>query len=434
MGIRRSLLLVPVVSALALLSSACGKTRHQPDSQKGKQEQVQGQPEGPYCGPTQEIDEYSGAYYTGDYTSPFKTYLNKTDAEIATKLDAMWNHYFKGSNEQKVYFDSGNEAYILNVAENSVYSDGMAYGMMICVQTDHKEEFDKLWRWTKNHMWRRSGAWNGFFAGICSTNGSIADENPHPNAEMYFIASLLFAANYWNDGQYMDEAQVILKQMWENQQHNLFNSSSYVIAFLPISSEMNFTCPANSLPAFLELFVRWTETNQDKWESTVSAARTQLYKSSNASSGLFPECANFDGTPHSVSYISNSEKYYVEAMRCAMNFGADYYLFGVDAARQTEMAKRIIDFFEKDGYRHARFNWDGSNASESYTTGEIGCNAVACYALMGQNGYDEIIKKNLKMAWDEKFMTGQYRYYDGLVHYLAMLHLCGRFRIWKPQV
>ena len=28
-------------------------------------------------------------------------------------------------------------------------------------------------------------------------------------------------------------------------------------------------------------------------------------------------------------------------------------------------------------------------------------------------------------------MTGPYRYYDGLVHYLSMLHLCGSFKIWK---
>ena len=30
-------------------------------------------------------------------------------------------------------------------------------------------------------------------------------------------------------------------------------------------------------------------------------------------------------------------------------------------------------------------------------------------------------------------MTGQFRYYDGLVHYLAMLHLSGNFKIWKPK-
>jgi oligosaccharide reducing-end xylanase len=48
-----------------------------------------------------------------------------------------------------------------------------------------------------------------------------------------------------------------------------------------------------------------------------------------------------------------------DAVRCAMNFGMDYYLFGGDAERQQIMAKRIIDLFEADGYSHARFNWDG---------------------------------------------------------------------------
>ena len=52
---------------------------------------------------------------------------------------------------------------------------------------------------------------------------------------------------------------------------------------------------------------------------------------------------------------------------------------------------------------------------------------------MNDASYEDAIKKNLKMAWDESFMTGQYRYYDGLVHYLAMLHLSGNFKIWKPK-
>lgn len=47
-----------------------------------------------YFGPTEEETNYSGAYYTGDYTSPFKTYLNKTDEEIQAKLTQLWNHYF----------------------------------------------------------------------------------------------------------------------------------------------------------------------------------------------------------------------------------------------------------------------------------------------------------------------------------------------------
>ena len=376
--------------------------------------------------------EHPGAFFNGDYTGPFKTYLRKTDEEIQTKLDDLWNHYFKGDNNKKVFYDSGSEAYILDVYNNNVSSEGMAYGMMICVQTDHKTEFDKLWRWAKNHMWHKSGEWDGYFAGLRETNGSGGDETCRPGAEMYFIASLLFAANRWGDATYNEDAQYILEKMWENTSHSLFNTTQYVITYIPQGGEKDFTCPANDLPAFIELFTRWSTTNQDKWTKALSATRNHLYKSSNTYSGLFTDINNFDGTPHSVSFNSNATRYYVDAMRCAMNFGMDFYLFRADDAREKEMAKRIIDFFESDNYQHARFNWDGSNASESYTLGERGCNAVACYALMGEEGYEDIVKKNLQMAWNASLATGTFRYYDGLVHYLAMLHLCGSFRIWKP--
>ena len=118
-------------------------------------------------------------------------------------------------------------------------------------------------------------------------------------------------------------------------------------------------------------------------------------------------------------------------MQCAMNVGMDYYLFRADDERQTTLAKRIIDFFEKDNYTHARFNWDGSNPSEVYTLGETGCNAVICYALADLDQYKDAVRKNLELAWDANLLTGVYRYHDGITHYLAMLHLCGSFRIWE---
>jgi hypothetical protein len=97
------------------------------------------------------------------------------------------------------------------------------------------------------------------------------------------------------------------------------------------------------------------------------------------------------------------------------------------------MMTRLINHFEKDGYQHARFNWDGTGGTESYTLGECGANAVGCFALMDDPANDEKVKTNLKKAWNGQLMTGQYRYYDGLVHYLAMLHLCGSFKIYKPS-
>ncbi|WP_173467292.1 glycosyl hydrolase family 8 [Fibrobacter succinogenes] len=389
---------------------------------------------GAYYGPDCDKEKnYSGAYYTGNYESPFKTVLGKTDEEIQAKMDQLWDHYFKGDNNSKVYYDKGNEAYILDVNNRDVRSEGMSYGMMIAVQTGHKEEFDKLWNWAKNHMWHKSGGWDGYFAWQRNESGSGGDDNCAPDGEMYFMMSLLFAANRWNDSKYMDDAQYILKKMWDNGQHSLFNPQHYVITFQPQGNENNFSDPSYDLPAYVDLFARWSTSNQDKWSKAAKATRDHLYKSSNTKSGLFSDYNNFDGTPHGVSYNGNAEKYMYDAMRCAMNFGMDYYLFGADSARQEEMARRIIDFFEKDGYKHARFNWDGSNPQEQYTLGETGANAVAAMALMNNSKYNDAVKKNLKMAWDGNLMTGQYRYYDGLVHYLAMLHLSGTFKIWKPK-
>ena len=389
---------------------------------------------GAYYGPDCDKDKnYSGAYYTGDYTSAFKKYLGKTDEEIQEKMDALWNHYFKGDENSKVFYDKGNEGYIKDINNNDVRSEGMSYGMMIAVQTGHKEEFDKLWKWAKNHMWHKGGDWDGYFAWQRNDSGTGGDDNCAPDGEMYFMMSLLFAAHRWNDNQYMSDAQYIMDKMWNNPSHKLFNQGNYIIVFQPLGNGNDFSDPSYDLPAYLELFSRWAEKDTDKWKRAVTAARDHLYKSSNKNSGLFADYSTFDGQPQSYSYNQNSTKYMYDAMRSAMNFGMDFYLFGADSAREVEMAKRIIDFFEKDKYEHARFNWDGTGGSESYTQGEKGANAVAALALKDVSGYDEIIKKNLQMAWDEPFMTGQYRYYDGLVHYLAMLHLSGTFKIWKPK-
>ena len=100
---------------------------------------------GAYYGPDCDETNYSGAYYTGDYTSPFKTILGKTDKEIQDKVDELWNHYFGGQNDKTVYYEDKDGGYIVDINNNDIRSEGMSYGMMIAVQTNHKEQLGKLW-------------------------------------------------------------------------------------------------------------------------------------------------------------------------------------------------------------------------------------------------------------------------------------------------
>lgn len=82
--------------------------------------------------------------------------LGKSERELQEKLKMTADSFFYG--EDKVYFPVGEDlAYIEDTGNIDVRTEGMSYGMMMCVQLDKKEEFDRLWKWAKTYMWMPSG-------------------------------------------------------------------------------------------------------------------------------------------------------------------------------------------------------------------------------------------------------------------------------------
>jgi oligosaccharide reducing-end xylanase len=121
-----------------------------------------------------------GAFYSGQYRNPFAHLLGKSDREIQAKLDAAWEHIFYGDDDtQRVYYPVGTDmACIEDIGHRDVRSEGMSYGMMIAVQMDKKEEFDRLWTWTKTYMYQERGSYEGYFAWHCLPNGSPHRHQP----------------------------------------------------------------------------------------------------------------------------------------------------------------------------------------------------------------------------------------------------------------
>ncbi|HTF82105.1 MAG TPA: glycosyl hydrolase family 8, partial [Cytophagales bacterium] len=105
-----------------------------------------------------------GAFHTGIYRNMFKELLNKTDAEVNAKVNTAFQHVFYGTATQKLYYEVGTDmAYILDVNNNDVRSEGMSYGMMICVQLNKQAEFNKLWKWAKTYMqYGSNNNYNGY--------------------------------------------------------------------------------------------------------------------------------------------------------------------------------------------------------------------------------------------------------------------------------
>ncbi len=379
-----------------------------------------------------------GAFHTGVYRNMFKEVLGKTDSEVNAKVNAAFQHIFYGSSNQKLYYEAGNDmAYILDVHNNDIRSEGMSYGMMICVQLDKKEEFDKLWRWTKQYMLHSSGNLSGYFKWQLRTDGSTIDNNPAPDGEAYFVTALFFAAHRWGNGtgifNYEAEAQDVLNKVMSKNGtggiNSLFNRNSRLITFGPNGGSYDFTDPSYNLPGFWELWARWATTNQQFWATTPEAARKLLRDASHRTSGLSADYSEFDGTPKPTSFNQDAGKFMYDAWRTIMNIGMDYHWFKADP-QQPAIAERYLNFFRNQGSGYKNhYNWDGSNPHGDHSTGLVACNAVASLAVNNTT----LTRPFLDEFWNIGIPSGQYRYYDGMLYMLALLNCTGHFKIWKPE-
>lgn len=380
------------------------------------------------------VNAQQGAFYTGKYKNMFKEVLGKTDAEINAKVEAAFQHFFYGGSNDKLYYEVGSDmAYMLDVANNDVRSEGMSYGLMICVQLDKQEEFNKLWRWTKRYMQHSGGTLDGFFRWQLNTNGNTIDQNPAPDGEAYFITALFFAAHRWgNDGEfnYEAEAQSTIQkvQTGTGGQNLLFNAGNAIITFGPNGGSYDFTDPSYNLPGFFELWAKWSTSNTSFWQRTPGAARKLLRDASHPTSGLSTDYSQFNGQPHAPSFNADANKFMYDAWRTIMNIGMDWHWFQADP-EQPVIAKRYLNFFKNQGSGYKNhYNWDGSNAHGDHSPGLVACNAAACLAVDDKT----LTEPFLSELWSIGLPSGTYRYYDGMLYMLGFLNTSGNFRIYGP--
>src|SRR5262245_56723144 len=150
----------------------------------------------------------SGAAVTGRYRNLFVE-AGHTPAEVSARIEKTFQQLFHGdSATQTVYYAAGKNAngplaYVTDIINHDVRSEGMSYGMMIAVQLDKKPEFDALWNWSKTYMYHDDPKHPsfGFFSWSMKTNGTPNSESPAPDGEEYFAMALYFASARWGDGE-----------------------------------------------------------------------------------------------------------------------------------------------------------------------------------------------------------------------------------------
>ena len=388
--------------------------------------------------PTSTPQAKVGAYSSGEYRNLFKEYLGRSDDEIQAKIDAAWDQLFYGNDDfERVYYPVGEDmAYIEDIGNGDVRTEGMSYGMMIAVQLDKQDEFNRLWKWAKTYMYQAEGPYQGYFAWHCTTDGDKLDSNPASDGEEWFVTALLFASARWGNDEgifdYKSQAQEILDTMLHKEDTkndlatNMFNLEHRQVVFVPkIGRDSSFTDPSYHLPAYYELWARWAERDNDFWTQAAQTSRVYFKKAAHPQTGLMPDYANFDGTPYDSS---DHKDFRFDAWRTLSNVAVDYAWFAADPW-QVEQSNRVLNFLSSQGLDSYpnQFALDGTSLSADHSTGLVSMAAVAALAADREIG-----EPFVQALWDTEIPSGHWRYYDGMLYMLGLLHDSGNFRIYTP--
>lgn len=359
--------------------------------------------------------------------------------ETEKRLEEIKQQFFYGKEEERLYFPVGDDmGYITDTGNHDVRTEGMSYGMMLCVQLDMHGEFDRLWKWAKTYMWMAEGENEGYFAWSCALDGTKNAHGPAPDGEEFFAMALFFASHRWGDGDgifnYSSEAKEILRACLHKGENGrqgapMWNRENYQILFVP---GVDYTDPSYHLPHFYELFSLWAyEEDRAFWRKAAEASRRFLIKACHKKTGFSAEYAEFDGTPMRRPLPWTKDRhdwFYSDAYRTAANIGLDYEWFGRDEG-QCQAARAIQEFLLEDAKRgtYHIYEVDGRIAGESAlhpvaVTSTVAASVLAASADCGREW--------VKRFWELPMRTGDRRYYDNCLYFFAFLALSGNYRIW----
>jgi len=395
-----------------------------------------------------------GAIKSGVYRNYLKE-LGIPQADIDKKIAEVYTEIFENPTRgayKDVEVDGKKMGYISDVKNGDVRSEGMSYGMMLAVQFDKPDLFNRIWRWSNKYMrHNESGASQGLFAWQCRTNGSRISQGSASDGELYYVTALLLASRRWGSYEefnYLTEAQTLLNQLFSKNGSgnvtNIINMDHKLINFCPDTGSNQHTDPSYHVPAFFEI---WAETakdgREDIYREIADNTRAYLHLATDATTGINPDQSYYDGSPY-YGWGWPSQSFHYDSWRVPMNIAMDFSWYHKDAEWQSDYANRIVntvvgryglttfpDQFELNGDLPTGNNIVGGGNWKRNLRHSIGfVGTLATTSLMIDGQYSQDLVWHMFDQVLEPYDDGYYDvYYDGLLYLFALLHLSGNYRM-----
>jgi oligosaccharide reducing-end xylanase len=371
------------------------------------------------------------------YPNVLRDVLGKSDEEIADKIDGVFDQLFHGdATLQAIYFTSGSDqAYIKDIFHGDIRTEGIGYALLICVELNKRDEFDRLWRYAKANLQQQTGPSAGYFNSVCEPGRACLD----PFGLQQMVMALLFAHDRWSGItttiDYGTEAIALFDLMRHKLEttdggivdggvvdgaNDTFDSKTALVFDVPIETVPPRTRPSIEMPAYYEL---WAQATGDGfWRRAASSARAYWKLVAHPETGLVPWKSDFEGNP-----ISGYDFFNQEAYRTQINIVLDAIWSGSNSWAIDENNK-LLRFFISKGINSygGKYSLDGKDVIDpAHDPALVFANGVsAVIATVAQR------QTFISQAFDTPTPVGTVRYYQGLIDLVALLILGGRMVVY----
>jgi oligosaccharide reducing-end xylanase len=363
------------------------------------------------------------------YPNAFRDLLGKSDSEISTKLTGAFEQLFHGDPSTEAIFVpvGSDKGYIVDSFHNDIRTEGIGLAMMITVSLDKRDEFDRLWRYTKS-IQVVDGAAQGYFPSVCNSPDTVSCYDPFGLQNI--AMALLLARGRWQTTpgaiDYGSEAAALLDLVRNKEIYNCgvfkgitapFDAKSKLPYVEPTVASAGVSSPSIVMPAYYDL---WYQATSDPfWQQAAVAARA--YWMASAKPTLMPVRATFDGTP-----VPGFDTFSAQSHRTLLNMAIDGIWSG-GSSWLIDESNRLLQFFDDQGLATygVEFSLDGKTIQSMHNGSLVAANGAL--ALVATS---DVRRDFVNEVWNLTIPTGSTRYFAGIMQLAALVVMSGQLRVY----